>query len=380
MAVEVNLLPAVNLNNINTNFQRVKVALQDSVSRSGALPNQMNADLDLNSNDLLNVGKIDAEQIYMDGVPIVDLPALEDVVEIGPEIVAVASIATQVGVVSANAVAVMNVSNNIDNINTANANASNINIVSTNIASVNSAATNMAAIIAAPGEAQAAANSALAAEQSKDDAAQSALDAAQSAADAEAAAATIDLNNLKWTSKGIGEFYVVDDSLPGVDIPPTNSSLFRFVKLTASDSYNDGVLEDEVVTGTAPLVVATAVISLSGSPLDGETISLINTERRFLRAGSAGTLEEDAMQRITGGFWGMGGAIDLGYVTGGTEGAIGARSIPARTSYVPITGDSSPGVRNAGIIFDSGNSTGARVSDDETRPKNIGVTYYMRIK
>lgn len=54
MAVDITLLPSTNLGNISTNFQRVATALEDVVGRSGDLPNQMNADLDLNGNQILN--------------------------------------------------------------------------------------------------------------------------------------------------------------------------------------------------------------------------------------------------------------------------------------------------------------------------------------
>lgn len=81
-----------NLSKLNSNFDKVDVALQDALSRSGTGPNQMEADIDLNSNDLLNVGSIDAERIIVDGVPVqpVDLATamkmsnnLSDVADLG---------------------------------------------------------------------------------------------------------------------------------------------------------------------------------------------------------------------------------------------------------------------------------------------------------
>lgn len=73
MAVEVTFLPGTNTNNIDTNFQRVKDALADVVGRSGDLPNQMEADLDLNSNDILNAGIGNFENIIVDGDDIHDV-------------------------------------------------------------------------------------------------------------------------------------------------------------------------------------------------------------------------------------------------------------------------------------------------------------------
>lgn len=67
MATNLSLLNATSTNNINTNFQRVAAALANTLGRDGSTPNQMNADLDLNSNDLLNVNILEAEDIRVDG-------------------------------------------------------------------------------------------------------------------------------------------------------------------------------------------------------------------------------------------------------------------------------------------------------------------------
>src|SRR5690606_6593990 len=106
--------------------------------------------------------------------------------------------------------------------------------------------------------------------------------------------------NLEWLSKPIGEPFPLWDHIPGCPLPPTDNPNFRFIKLTAGDAYNTGVLTAESVTGTAPLVQATAEISLVGSPVDGATVHLINTEARVLRAGVSGTVQDDALQNITG--------------------------------------------------------------------------------
>lgn len=43
---------------INSNFEAIKEAFDNTLSRDGSTPNQMNADIDLNGNDLLNVGRV----------------------------------------------------------------------------------------------------------------------------------------------------------------------------------------------------------------------------------------------------------------------------------------------------------------------------------
>lgn len=47
-------------NTINSNNSAIEAALENTLSRDGTTPNVMSADLDMNSNDLLNVGNIDA--------------------------------------------------------------------------------------------------------------------------------------------------------------------------------------------------------------------------------------------------------------------------------------------------------------------------------
>lgn len=63
-------------NSLNTNFDNIETALEDCLSRSGAAPNAMSADLDMNDNDILNVRAIDVSSITVDGEAI---PSLEDI-------------------------------------------------------------------------------------------------------------------------------------------------------------------------------------------------------------------------------------------------------------------------------------------------------------
>lgn len=70
MAIDPSLTPigsGFNRTLINANFDRIDEALQDALSRSGVSPNSMEVDLDLNSNDLLNVGVTNTERLIVDG-------------------------------------------------------------------------------------------------------------------------------------------------------------------------------------------------------------------------------------------------------------------------------------------------------------------------
>lgn len=178
----------------------------------------------------------------------------------------------------------------------------------------------------------------------------------------------IDVSMDVWAMQPIGVPIPVWTHITGVEEPPTNQA-YRYIKLTASDAYNTGVLTGENVTGSAPLVIATAVIDDATSPIDGETVSLINTERRALRAGSSGTVENDQMQQITGSvvnIWATAGNTDgaLTQDTGGTQANNRASVASAPTSRISLDSAGSPGARTG----------------NETRSKNIGVDYYMRIR
>lgn len=55
---------------LNDNFAEVEEFANNTLSRDGSTPNHMEADIDLNGNDLLNVQRIDADEYYRDGIPL----------------------------------------------------------------------------------------------------------------------------------------------------------------------------------------------------------------------------------------------------------------------------------------------------------------------
>lgn len=63
---------------INDNFQLIETALQDALSRSGSSPNTMSADIDLNSNDLINVGTVNTAELKVAGVTVTDATYVPD--------------------------------------------------------------------------------------------------------------------------------------------------------------------------------------------------------------------------------------------------------------------------------------------------------------
>jgi hypothetical protein len=174
-----------------------------------------------------------------------------------------------------------------------------------------------------------------------------------------------------WALQPIGVPFDIWTHLPGVELPPTDNPSYRYIKLTASDSYNDGVLTSESVSGSAPLVQATAVIDYPDSPFDGETVHLINTERRFLRPGSSGTVEQDAMQNITGSITNQQEITGLPIVA---SGAFGKSAVTT-----PIASRTGASVQIAALSVDFDASRVVRTAN-ETRVKGIGADVFMRIR
>lgn len=158
-----------------------------------------------------------------------------------------------------------------------------------------------------------------------------------------------------WAMQPIGVPIPIFNNIPGVHVPPRNK-WYRYVVLWAGETgpglYNEGILTNETVSGSAPLITATAVINLPASPMHGQTIHLINTERRFIRAGWAGYLQDDAVQDHA--HWQKRDTVQAG-AAGGT----------LKFFYASQDGQT------------FGMSSGRFA--DETRPRNIGATYFMRI-
>lgn len=203
----------------------------------------------------------------------------------------------------------------------------------------------------------------------------------------------------KWMSRAIGEVFAIQTDLTGAEIPPNTSPDFRYIVLTASDSYNDGALTDESVSGSAPEITATAVIDYPASPMHGQTVRLINTERRFLRAGSAGTTETSANKEHThtataasngahthsastasAGNHTHGGVVTntrnrAVYDVGGSSGATYDKTIGSTASA---------GAHTHTVTVNSNGShthtiTVTSQGGAESRPYNVGITYFMRI-
>ena len=175
-----------------------------------------------------------------------------------------------------------------------------------------------------------------------------------------------------WISTAVGGIQTLMFDTPAI-FPPTDSALFRYILLTegldGAGQYNEGILINETIMGSGVERQVTAEINLPDSPLHGQVIHLINSERSHLRPGeTAGVFEQDQMQRITG---------SVGVRGGNTGGA--PRGVFSSSS---TSGDRPNGTLSGGSFnpmrFDSANSIDARTGD-HTNVKHIQATYYMRI-
>lgn len=176
-----------------------------------------------------------------------------------------------------------------------------------------------------------------------------------------------------WSSKAIGEPFPIWDHITGTPIPPTGSTRYRFIKLTYQDSYNDGVLINQTRTGSDPTYNSTAQISFASSPINGQTVRLINTERGFIRPGPSGAAETSAYGSHT---------------HGASTNTTGSHS----HFFEYVQGSPGSGVASGGDfmlerIYDDTSVAGSHShtvtinssGSNETRPRNIGATYFMRI-
>ena len=186
--------------------------------------------------------------------------------------------------------------------------------------------------------------------------------------------ATQSVENLYFDAMKAGDiFWQTANGAP----PPTGQG-FKFVKLSAGEDgvggVNEGLLDFEDTQGTGVEVVITAEVIDEDSELFGQTINLVNSERRYLRASeTAGDLEQDQMQKITGIADQIG--LTRSVNTSNHQGAF----FNAGLGLESCDSSSNAGYR---IGFDSANSPNARTSattDGETHVKGITVTGWMKL-
>lgn len=63
---------------LNNNFESLRDGFDNTLSLDGSTPNAMNADLDMNSNDILNANKVYTDRLFLNGVPVSAVTASVD--------------------------------------------------------------------------------------------------------------------------------------------------------------------------------------------------------------------------------------------------------------------------------------------------------------
>ncbi len=175
-----------------------------------------------------------------------------------------------------------------------------------------------------------------------------------------------------WETQPVGVPVPQWFGLPNTGYIAKDNPRYRYIILSGgaagAGGFNEGIITSEVVTGTWPNIDAYGTINFPSSPFHGSVVPLINTSRMFLRPGSGGTQQYFAMQAHSHG------VNDPGHVHGGVQ---NGQSSTGRSTAL----DQPPAVFSFGNTW--GAATGIWLSntgEEETRPRNIGLQYVMRIK
>lgn len=165
-----------------------------------------------------------------------------------------------------------------------------------------------------------------------------------------AAFLNLSIEDIQWLGAPIGGYITTHEA------PPIDDPRFRYVLCSAGQTgaggYNHGALTNETLTGTSPLINASAEVSLEGSPMNGHTIRLVNTTREFFRPGTPSDTPQDSENKIH--------FHEFPYEAPTTAGG-GAWTYQA-------------GVNNRRTQSGTSNSGGV-----EARPRNTPVVYYRRV-
>lgn len=181
-------------------------------------------------------------------------------------------------------------------------------------------------------------------------------------------AVSVDLGDISWLATPIGGY------ITPLSAPPKDDPRFRYALCTAGQDgpggYNEGILTGETVSGSDPLVIATATVSLAGSPFDGLTIHHINTEKRFLGAGTAEAFENDSFQGHTFAAIAVPGSY-LAY----NAGRVGSDAVSgAGTVMYNLTG-----AYTNRMVISADETNGTPRTSNHTQPKTHRLQFYRRL-
>ena len=174
----------------------------------------------------------------------------------------------------------------------------------------------------------------------------------------------------------VGEIFPVALHLGGV--APSNSGAAKYIELTAgkegAGEYNFGLIDNVIISGSAPLTIVTAEVVLENSPLSGQLVHLLNTEQRFIQPGSAGTVNRHHTAPPVSAF----SAASNGSHTHGLSNAQGSGGPYPQSGASSSFG--SDGTPRSGVTTSAGAHTHTVSGGDVvTAPKRAEITHFMRI-
>jgi hypothetical protein len=152
--------------------------------------------------------------------------------------------------------------------------------------------------------------------------------------------------------------------------PPTNDPRFRFVKLTADDAYNGSLLNNKVISGTAPNLVVKMTVNSALSPINGQQIEMLNTMGAIPTPGlTSGAIIQDAMRNLTG-------SLRSYYLAGNAQ----ATGVLAHTVYgsTPAKGGVIGADPGANYTFDFDASRQVPTAD-RFQPFGVARVFYKRV-
>lgn len=130
---------------LNANFEALEEALENTLSRDGSAPNAMGADLDMDSNRILNLPTptTSGEPIPLSWA-VANYADFQTVAGLDDEIEALAAIVTEIVGVYGGLANIATVASGIANVNAVGSNITSVNTVATNISNVNNVNSNIA--------------------------------------------------------------------------------------------------------------------------------------------------------------------------------------------------------------------------------------------
>lgn len=189
--------------------------------------------------------------------------------------------------------------------------------------------------------------------------------------------ATSQIQQGNYLALPIGSIVPVWSNITGITIPPTTNFIILTKDLTGSGAYNENKLTGQatVTAGLTNVRRYTAVISDATSPINGQTVTLINSTEVSNTAGTWTNLPSvlgatDSLSTVFYQNQFQGNKIQVNNIGAGTQTTFQSGSILYNTGGGVI--------QDTTIITDGTNGTPR--TGTQTRQDTYSAIYYMRYK